>query len=273
MNLTTSHLKTVLSTDLEVLASYPGDLSACWSAVHALLAGGQLSTAYVGETSDVPATSALVSSLLAVGGRILPLATVVSPEYAGCSRLSDNILVKLERQSWAGDAPALVLGVDLLPLIRCCRRKSSTPVWPILKTFMEQNAELCSGLGSRWIVSLAECYADCGEAGEKQAGMIVSLLGLMEKLFLTVRCGSDITIRAERQVAWTDTLVPMCPTPNTPLNTVCRLGSVLEHYPTLALFAKELLAKQEKAENSLWGMCHKICKFENLTSVFPRIRC
>lgn len=254
-----------------MLASCPGGLSTCWSVVHASLAGRQLSKAFVEETSDVPATSALVSSLLAVGGQILPLANnAINPEYAGCGPLSNGILMKLERQSWAYDAPPLVLGVDLLPLIRCCRRKSSTIVWPILKVFMEQNAESCSKLDSRWIVSLAECYADCGEDGEKQAGMIVSLLGLMEKLFLTVRCSAEITLRTERQVTWTDTLVPMCPAPNTPLNTAYRLSSVLEHYPILMLFAKELLNKQERAENSLWGMCHKICKFENLTNAFPK---
>ena len=73
---------------------------------------------------------------------------------------------------------------DTIPHLR--RGENVDKHWPIFRSLIENNTErLVSSLNTRWLVSIADTFADYGSEIEKRNAIIISLIANMEKLFAT----------------------------------------------------------------------------------------
>ena len=89
----------------------------------------------------------------------------------------------------------IVNGVNLLPMIKACRRNADRykllGSWLTLSEFVEENIDdICEQLDSRWLISICDTYADYGDAIHKCNATLISLLCNYERIVQTTSFAS-----------------------------------------------------------------------------------
>jgi hypothetical protein len=89
---------------------------------------------------------------------------------------------------------------EIKRLIILLRRKKEIAVnWSVFQKLINENLkEICSTTNTRWLVSIADTYADYGNSIEKRNAMFISILINMEKLFSTRLLIYDLSLNMEK---------------------------------------------------------------------------
>jgi hypothetical protein len=89
---------------------------------------------------------------------------------------------------------------EIKPLIVQLRRQNNTDQhWPIFKQLIEDNLEqVCNGLDTRWLISIADTYSDYGNPTEKRNALYISMIANFEKLWATNLLMYDLKLNNER---------------------------------------------------------------------------
>lgn len=90
--------------------------------------------------------------------------------------------------------------LDTKKLIVALRRKKNPETnWPIFKKFTKKNINIiCEDFDTRWLVSIADTYADYGNEIEKRNAMYISLIANFEKLWATKLLMYDIELNSKK---------------------------------------------------------------------------
>jgi len=89
-----------------------------------------------------------------------------------------------------------VLFKEVKSLIVELRRKKNTGVnWELFQKLISENIEeICNSFNTRWLVSIADTYADYGNEIESRNAMLISVILNMEKLWATNLLIYDVTL-------------------------------------------------------------------------------
>lgn len=89
---------------------------------------------------------------------------------------------------------------ELKPLIVQLRRQNNPEQhWQTFKQLVEKNLELvCDELDTRWLVSVADSYADYGNPVEQRNALYISMIANYEKLWATNLLMYDLKLNKER---------------------------------------------------------------------------
>lgn len=84
-------------------------------------------------------------------------------------------------------------------IVQLRRRNNPEQHWPVFKNLIESNLEqICSELDTRWLVSVADTYADYGTPVEKRNALYISMIANFEKLWATNLLMYDLKLNKVR---------------------------------------------------------------------------
>ena len=92
------------------------------------------------------------------------------------------------------------LFLKIKPLIASLRQgKDVDSHWPEFKSTVEKNiSDVCKEFDTRWLVSVADTYADHGNEIESRNALYISLIADFEKLWGTYLLMHDVTLNPEK---------------------------------------------------------------------------
>lgn len=141
------------------------------------------------------------------------------------------------------------------------RKKNSIENWAIFRALIEENPEFtCSALDTRWLVSIADTYADYGNDIEKRNALYISMLVNFEKLSATRLLIYDLTINKIRlELLKKNRVIPLWDgmysfnvnRGDMSMNLFYRIRTVLEDTPFLKLIFEEVLNRLLRNETVL----------------------
>ncbi len=80
-------------------------------------------------------------------------------------------------------------------IVQLRRHRNTDYAWKVVYNLVENNPEkICEVLNTRWLISIADTYADFGNDIEKRNALYITMLGNFEKLFQTRMLMYDLSL-------------------------------------------------------------------------------
>ncbi len=153
----------------------------------------------------------------------------------------------------------IVNNIDLMPVIRVCRRSSrqeALGAWLTLSEFVEENIDdVCAQLNSRWLVSICDTYADFGDIPHRNNALLISLLCNYERIVQTTKFASKPIrkkINDENNWLWDDNqLIAINGTVDVHINLFRRIRKNFENTPVLLKILRTIIKRMLKNKTTL----------------------